>query len=182
MQIYGYPINPARSLEYALRNKLSPSLDCTKRPSRKKLCRAGVAAMVAEMNATADPKRPVSVVKCWVNGLPRDVVVIAIRGEVWRGCEEEAHTLVDGERMEVIRGLLEGAELGWFQPIQGQGQINSAWSVFGMESAAGEEDWSDTIKAIGKEHADLEDVLGRYSCEARKRGQVARVDIPKMGN
>lgn len=67
--------------------------------------------MVPKMNTTVDSKRPVNVVKCWVNCLPREVIG-AIREEVCGGCEEETHTLVDDKQMEVIRGLLEGVESG----------------------------------------------------------------------
>lgn len=42
-----------------------------------------------------------------------------------------------------------------------------------MENEAGEEDWIDIVKAIGKVHATLgEGVLGRYSYEVGKRDEL----------
>lgn len=45
-----------------------------------------------------------------------------------------------------------------------------------------EGDCSDTRKVIVSEHADLEDILQRCSCEAGKRRQAASAAVPKMGN
>ncbi len=168
MQIYGFPIDPSRCLEYALRNNICPSLDCTKRPSRKKLCRAGIAGMLKEINGDAGAgRRAVEVVKCWVRGTPREVFVLAVRREGdWTEGIGDAELLGDYKQIEEIRELGGGCHLGWFRPLQERIGHRLAWS---QEQVMDEDEWRVVIERVEEDRANLREVLGKYSREVRKR-------------